>query len=44
LDPEAFYAQDIDRLVEVVEQGLATPEHADFLARLERERGARRPR
>jgi Uma2 family endonuclease len=43
LDPEAFYAQDIDRLVEVVEQGLTTPEHADILARLDRERAARRP-
>lgn len=34
LDPGAFYAQDLDRLVEVLEQGLATPEHAAFVARL----------
>jgi Uma2 family endonuclease len=34
LNPEAFYAEDLDRLVEVVEQGVRTPEHADFAARL----------
>jgi Uma2 family endonuclease len=34
LDPEALYAEDLDRLIEVLEQGLATPEHAAFAARL----------
>jgi Uma2 family endonuclease len=36
LDPEAFYAEDLDRLVEVLEQGRATPEHAAFVSRLAR--------
>jgi Uma2 family endonuclease len=44
LDPEAFYAEDLDRLVEVLEQGLATPQHAEFAARLVRAGAARRPR
>ena len=34
LDPEALYAEDLDRMIEVLEQGLATPEHADFAGRL----------
>jgi Uma2 family endonuclease len=34
LDPEALYSGDLDRLVEVLEQGLATPEHAAFAAHL----------
>jgi hypothetical protein len=34
LDPTALYAQDLDRLIQVLEQGLATPEHAAFVARL----------
>jgi Uma2 family endonuclease len=34
LDPKAFYAEDLDRLIEVLEWGLATPEHAAFAARL----------
>jgi Uma2 family endonuclease len=34
LDPAAFYAEDLDRLVAVLEQGLTTPEHAAFVARL----------
>jgi Uma2 family endonuclease len=34
LDPKAFYAEDLDRLVEVLEQGLATPEHAAFVQTL----------
>ena len=34
LDPGALYAQDFDRLIEVLEQGLATPEHAAFVAKL----------
>ena len=34
LDPEALYADDLDRLIEVLEQGLATPEHTAFAAKL----------
>ncbi len=44
LDPEAFYAQDLDRLIAVLDQGLATPEHAAFAAELERRGAGRRPR
>jgi Uma2 family endonuclease len=44
LDPRALYPEDLDRLVEVLEQGLATPEHADFAARLVRAGAAGRPR
>ncbi|MFI5461275.1 MAG: Uma2 family endonuclease [Isosphaerales bacterium] len=36
LDPEALYAEDLDRLIQVLEQGVATPEHAAFVARLAR--------
>ncbi len=43
LDPAALYSEDLDRLIEVLDQGLATPAHAAFLARLARaqERGPR---
>jgi Uma2 family endonuclease len=34
LDPDALYADDLDRLVAVLDQGLATPEHAAFAAHL----------
>ena len=34
LDPQALYADDLDRLAEIVEQGLATPQHAAFVAQL----------
>jgi Uma2 family endonuclease len=34
LDPEAIFAQDLARRDEVVEQGVATPEHAAFVAKL----------
>ncbi len=34
LDPKALYAEDLDRLTDVLEQGLATPEHAAFVAKL----------
>ena len=44
LDAEAFFAEDLDRLVEVLEQGLATPEHAAFVARLAEPARERRPR
>jgi Uma2 family endonuclease len=38
LDPHALYDDDLDRLAEVVEQGLATPQHADFVTQLARAR------
>lgn len=34
LDPTAFFAEDLDRLIAVLDEGLATPEHAAFAARL----------
>jgi Uma2 family endonuclease len=34
LDAEALYAGDRDRLIAVLEQGLASPEHAAFIAKL----------
>jgi Uma2 family endonuclease len=34
LDPEALFAEDLDRLIRVLEEGLATPEHAAFVAKL----------
>jgi Uma2 family endonuclease len=34
LDPSALYAEDLDRLIEVLDQGLATPAHTAFVARL----------
>jgi Uma2 family endonuclease len=34
LDPGALFADDLDRLIAVLEQGLATGEHAAFVARL----------
>jgi hypothetical protein len=34
LDPHALYAEDLDRLIEVLDQGIATPEHTAFIARL----------
>jgi Uma2 family endonuclease len=37
LDPQALYAENLDRLIEVIEKGLATPEHAAFVARLAEE-------
>ncbi len=44
LDPVALYADDLDRLSEILEQGLATPEHAAFVEQLIRAGAARRPR
>jgi Uma2 family endonuclease len=44
LDPEALYAQDLDRLIEVLNQGLATPEHAAFVAKLAAAGAGRKPR
>jgi Uma2 family endonuclease len=40
LDPIALIDGDRRRLRAIVEQGCATPEHADFVARLARQRGA----
>jgi len=40
LDPAALYSEDLDRLIEVLDQGLATPAHAAFLARLDKARQA----
>jgi Putative restriction endonuclease len=34
LNAEALYAEDLPRLMEILDQGLATPEHADFAAKL----------
>jgi len=44
LDPGALYAEDLDRLIQVLEQGLATPEHAAFVARLAEAGAGRKPR
>ena len=42
LDPAALFAEDLPRLVAAVDLGVATPEHAAFVARLDETR--RRPR
>ena len=34
LDPTAYFAEDMNRVLEVLEQGLATPEHQAFVAKL----------
>ena len=34
LNPDALLSDDVDRLIATLDQGLATPEHADFVARL----------
>jgi Uma2 family endonuclease len=34
LDPVALIASDMPRLAQIAQQGLATPEHAGFIARL----------
>lgn len=39
LDPKAFLASDTEGVYAVLEQGLATPEHAEFVARLDAARG-----
>ncbi len=41
LDGPAFFARDSARLMAAVQQGVATPEHAAFVARLAAARGAR---
>jgi len=44
LDGDALLAEDMDRVVEVLEQGLATPAHAAFAAKLMAAGADRRPR
>jgi hypothetical protein len=41
LDPQALLANDFGRVVASLEQGLATPEHAAFVAKLTAARGTR---
>ena len=43
LDADALLNEDSDRVREVLEQGLATPEHADFVAKLAAAREGRKP-
>ena len=44
LDADALLAEDLDRLVEVLEQGIRTPEHAAFAAKLMAAGADKRPR
>jgi len=41
LDSQALYAENLERLIEVLDQGLATPAHTAFVARLARAREGR---
>ena len=41
LDPAALFAEDLDRVTAILDQGRATPEHAAFVARLAKSRRAR---
>jgi Uma2 family endonuclease len=41
LDAQVLYAEDLDRLIGVLDQGIATPEHAAFAARFARAREGR---
>jgi len=41
LDPAALFARDLDRLIQVLEQGLASPEHAKFVAKLAKAKAAK---
>jgi Uma2 family endonuclease len=43
LDPAALFNEDLAGLVAVVDLGVATPEHAEFVARLEGARAGRTP-
>jgi len=43
IDLDALFDLDTNRLVKVLQQGLATPEHAAFVARLEASRAAQAP-
>jgi len=44
LDGEALFAEDRRRLLRVLDQGLATPEHASFVAKLAKAGAGRKPR
>jgi Uma2 family endonuclease len=44
LDADALLAEDMDRVVEVLEEGIRTPEHAAFAAKLIAAGAERRPR
>ena len=44
LDPAALFAENLDGLAGAVERGLATPEHAAFVARLAAPRRDEEPR
>ena len=44
LDADALFAEDLDRLMLVLDQGLATPEHAAFVAKLAAAGAGRKPR
>jgi Uma2 family endonuclease len=44
LDAQALFSEDLDRVIEVLEQGIRTPEHAAFAAKLIAAGAERRPR
>jgi len=44
LDPDALVTRDLDRLIRVLEQGLASPEHGKFVAKLAAAGRGRKPR
>jgi Uma2 family endonuclease len=44
LDGDALFAEDMDRVIEVLDQGIRTPEHAAFTAKLIAAGAERRPR
>jgi hypothetical protein len=44
LDPGAIFAQDRAQRDAILEQGIATPEHAAFVAKLAKARAGRKPR
>jgi hypothetical protein len=39
LDPKALLGRDLSRVLAVLEEGMKTPEHAEFVARLQHESG-----
>ncbi len=43
LDPAALLAGDLARLLQVIQQGAATPEHTAFVARLQQAAGQQTP-
>jgi Uma2 family endonuclease len=44
LDADALFAEDLDRVIAVLEQGIRTPAHADFAAKLIAAEADKRPR